>query len=315
MSQFSAALENSSSFQITTPMVRELHDRITHWTWCGLNGGVIIGEARSGKTFAIRALADHITSRAGQKIPVVRCSYGELDRKTIREAFSKTAKALGCQFKERATSDTLSEMIIKKLAEMAIINESRKVILIIDEAQFLRVEQLNAFAQIYNELFEAGVNCVIFFVANEDRFAPLAKELMKQENSYLRERFFVNVHNFYGIRNAAELKKCLGEFDKYIVDIQNGMSATQKFCPHLYEQGWRISSLSGQYWTHYCEQYKKPLKQKSLRMNQFIRATNILLMDYLPECKDSDDTVYMEAAIIKSLEAACITPDLVKYAK
>jgi hypothetical protein len=45
-------------------------------------------------------------------------------------------------------------------------------------------------------------------------------------------------------------------------------------------------------------------------MNQFIRSTNLLLMDYLPLCHDPEDTAMMEACIIKSLGAAGIEPAL-----
>ncbi|MBB3060055.1 ATP-binding protein [Microbulbifer rhizosphaerae] len=310
---YSSVLANASSFYISTPMLRDLHQCITQWTWCGMTGGVIVGEARCGKSFAIRALSDHILSRTGQRIPIFRISYGKRDKKTIREVYSKTAKALGYKVKLRDTSEELSEMICTKLAEAAESNDTKKVILIIDETQYLTIDQLTVFAEIYNTLEEVKANCVIFFVANEDTFSPLVKKLHEKENSYIMERFFTHTHHQYGIRNSQELKLCLKEFDQYIVDIENNISATQAFCPHLYDQGWRLIDLAKPYWQHYCEGYKIPLQHKSWRMNQFIRSTNVLLMDYLPRCKNSNDHSYIEAAIVKSLEAAAITPDLVKY--
>lgn len=56
--------------------------------------------------------------------------------------------------------------------------------------------------------------------------------------------------------------------------------------------------------------YGIPLGHKAWGMNQFIRSTNLLLMDYRPFCHDPEDTAMMEACIIKSLGAAGIEPAL-----
>lgn len=312
MNTSSILLENASQFYIETPMVKALHERITQWTWCGLTGGVVVGDARLGKTVAFLALSDSIDSRKGQKIPIFKITYGKRDLKTIRTVFAKVARALGFTFKDRTGADDLSEMICIRLAEAAMMNDTHQVILLVDEAQLLSIDQLSVFADIYNELFDMHVNLVVFFIANKDQFKPLSEKLLQKDNTYLRERFFNNLYEFHGLRNVDEVRACLDAYDNYMMDSERRVSATKHYCTVLYYSGWRLSHIADLYWNIYCEQYKIPLNHSSWGMNLFIRTTNILLMDYLSHCPIFYNQSYIEGCIIKSMEAAGITPTLIE---
>lgn len=305
-------IENLSSLYITTPMIENLHQRITQWTWCGAIGGCVIGEARSGKTFAVRSLANYIESRLGEKIPVLKIAYGHRDKKTVRGAFFKIALSLYGKVKKSNTSDDLSEMICEKLLDVASGNRTKQVILLVDEAQFLTIEQFSCFAEIHNMLVELNTNCLFLFVVNEDNFLSIAQQLQLSENSYITERFFTNIYHFYGIRSAQELKVCLEAYEDLIVDKDKPTTLMEKYHPKLHQSGWRLSSISDTYWFYFCERYKNPYKLKSFRMNQFARATNILILDYLPNIGGIGTETLIEAAVIKSLESASIIPDMIK---
>lgn len=303
-------LDNASEFFIMTPMVKALHDTLKQWTWCGLTGGVIVGEARGGKSKSIISLNDAIPSREGGSIPVFKISIGERDKKTVREVHARIARKLGFAVRARDSADDLAFNIKTCLMEVALTNEARQVILIIDEAQFLTFDQLPAFAEIYNDLFDAHFNCIIFFIANADLFVPLAEQILREENTYIRERFFNHIHTFYGVRNVNELKACLRQYDKYIVVPEDKVTATEYYCPHLYRSGWRLAHIALPLWQHYREEYMKPLHHTSWRMSQMIRSVNILLMDYLPQYERHLDEDTLKAIIVRSLEAAAIRPNL-----
>jgi len=303
-------LEDASTFWIPTPMAQALANRVEAWVRCGHTGGLIIGEARLGKTKAVKALQHQLKNRSGQPIRVLYTHYGLRDVETIRAVFAKVARALDFEVK-RKTADVLLENIVIRLADAAQANDTRQVVLIVDEAQLLTIAQLNAFAEIYNDLVNLHINCSVFFIANQDQFHTLGKALLRAENRYLRERFFNNFDYFYGIRSEEELKACLHEYDSLIVSEASSICATEYFCPTLYHQGWRLANIAPLYWRHYRERYGIPLGLNSWGMAQFTRATNLLFMDYLPGCNDKTDQVLMEACVIKSLEGAGIAPSLV----
>lgn len=296
-------------------MVSALHRRIEEWTQCGHTGGLILGEARQGKTTAIRALSNGLVNRDNQTIPLFRLHFGRRDVISIRAVFSKIARSLGYLVRRHQTSDELQEQISMRLAEAALVNDDRKVVLIVDEAQMLAIQQFDAFSEIYNQLFDLRINFIVYFVANQDLFLPVAQALLGNEYKYLRERFFNNLTYYYGIREEAELRECLTGYDQYPVTDEGDMTATAFFCPSLYDQGWRMANLAPHYWKQYRNRYGIPLGQKAFSMNQFVRCTNLLLMDFLPMCDSPDNTPMIEACIIKSLEAGGIEPALAELCK
>lgn len=293
-------------------MVKRLHQRVIQWTWCGYTGGVIAGPSRCGKSTALRALDNSITTRDGEAIPLFRVTYGERDTRTIRSVFNKVARTLGYKVKTNHRSDDLLEMICLALADASIANRTRQVILVVDEAQILTIQQLSCFAEIYNVLYELRTNIVIIFAANSDQFQPLAEQLLQKKNTYLRERFFSQVYEFHGIQTEQELADCLRGYASYLMDDVDRITAWELYCPHLIKLGWTLDKIAPLYWRLYDELYREPLGQTSWPMSQYVRATNILLMDYLSGMKDPEDTDYLEGCITNSLEAAGIRPSLAK---
>lgn len=304
-------LEDATGFWIPTPMATRLKNKIEAWIHCGYTGALVLGEARLGKTRALKALENQITDRNGHPIRIFYTHYGQRDVQSIRAVFAQLARRLDYKVK-RQTSDALLEDVALRLSEAAATNQTRRVALVIDEAQLLSIEQLDAFADLYNELCTLNVNCSMFFVANRDQFGPMLRALLRKENLYLTERFFIDVENFYGIRSEKELKACLDGYDRFVVTHSPKAVATEYFCPTLYEQGWRLADIAPIYWRRFREDYAIPERMNSWGMAKFTRATNLLLMDYLPSCTDKEDRVSLEACVIRSLEGACTTSKLVR---
>lgn len=306
-------LDNASDFFIMTPMIKTVHATLKQWTWCGLTGGVIVGDSRNGKSMAMKSMSDTITSRNGEKIPVFRISIGRRDVKTIRSVFFRIAHTLGHNVKTRNSADELALLINIHLSDAATINSTRQVIMIIDEAQLLTVEQLSVFAEIYNDLFEIHTNGIFYFIADENEFPPMAKELLENKNKYLRERFFNHVHRFYGLQNVNNVKACLKKYDQFCINEEQNITATEYYCPNLYQSGWRLTDIANPLWQLYYEHYMIPLNHTSWNMSQFVRTTNTLLMDYLPRYQNEITPEITEGIIIRCMEAANIRPSIKQF--
>ena len=308
-------LENDSDFCILTPMIKRVSDTLKQWIWCGLTGGVIVGDSRNGKSMAIRNLSDTIMSRYGEKIPVFRISIGDRDVKTIRSVFFRIAHTLGQKVKKTDSADELALLVNMHLTDAAMLNGTRQVILIIDEAQKLTLAQFSAFAEIYNDLNDAHTHCKIFFIADENEFPRIAKLLLLPKNKYLRERFFNHIYRFYGLQNVADVRVCLAGYDQFIMDEKNGNTATDYYCPVLYQSGWRLTEIAEPLWQIYTEEYMRPLNHTSWNMDQFVRTVNTLLMDYLPRYQEQLNQEITEGIILRSLEAAKIKSSIEEFAE
>lgn len=295
---------------IQTPMMQSLHNTIKHWTWCGFTGGLIVGEARLGKSWAIKQLTDYIYSSDGEPIRVFRVSFGRKDKNTVREVYKKLARRVGkSDIKQTDTSDDLQDFLLHALSEASLSNAKRKVVLTVDEVQELTLEQIGVFAELYNELDEIEVSLVVYSIANTQKFQKLAEQLLSDENRYLMERFFYQVHQFYGIRSCEELKRCLENYDKLAMRNQSGTSIVEYLCPKMTNSGYQLADLAQHIWQIYDENYAKPLGLTSWGMTYFARALSIMLMDYLPTYWDDSQDV-IDEIIDKSLKASGIEPSL-----
>lgn len=273
-------LYNPTEFYMATPMSQALQKMIQSWLWGGFNGGVVIGESRTGKSRALRELSSSIPSRTLQPIPIHRVVFGERDKKTIREAWMKIAKSTGLSsISQRTSAEALSSQVAFYLTEAALDNDTHQVIMIADEIQFLSINQLSVFAELHNMLDDAKINSLFVFVANQDMFAPMVAELRKKENTYIRERFFNNAYQFYGIRTIEELKSCLAILDG---GDSTEKSITQTILPDAYEEGFKLADSTDMIWEAYCEDYAKYGSSNSWGMEYFTRFVKVLLLDYLP---------------------------------
>jgi hypothetical protein len=301
---------DASDVFIQTPMVRSLHNTLSRWVWCNFTGGLIVGDARLGKSWATRALGDTAMSAEGEPVRLFHIGFGPRDQSTIRAVYARVARAIGHDRITNATrADELQAYLFHAFAEAALSNQRRQVILLVDEAQELTVEQLGAFAEIFNDQDRVKNRLMVVFIANTQKFTPLAKQLLEVDNQYLRERFFHNIHHFYGIRSLAELKQCLTFFDHHWLNADNTQSIVDHYCPEMRAEGMSLADLSELCWEIYDERYAKPLQLQSWGMTYFQRAISILLMDYLAHYWRNDEATH-RALIEKSIAASGIVPNL-----
>ena len=298
-----------SELMIPTPMTTELHAVLKQWAWCGFTGGAIVGNARIGKTEAVRQLSDFIPDRNGDPISICRVSYSQRDKNTIRSVFYRIARTIGRRVTRPMTADDILSDLLMYFSDIAISNHKRKVILMIDEAQELAIEQLFAFAELFNELEEISVHLIVIFVANKDRFSPLAKQLLKDENRFIRERFFNYIYVFHGIRSADELRTCLMYYDTTTVDPSDTRTWLQYYCPGTSSAGFRMIDIADTLWDLWCSDYANRFGYDSWGMTYFNRTISIILRDYFPQYWSKDPDVIRDI-LVKSLEAAGNEPTL-----
>lgn len=303
-------MENDiSQIKIKTPMVEALHATLVQWILCFFTGGLIVGDARLGKTEAIRLLTDFIRDHDGDPIPIFRVSYGLRDKNTIRAVYDRIARSLKKPTRKSMTADDLLGDLLMHFADASVANRNRRVVLIIDEAQELLVDQLFAFVELFNELEELGVKLSVFFVANKDRFTPLANQLLKTENRFIRERFFNYIYVFQGIRSLEELRTCLSYYDQESIDTSDSRTWMQYYCPRAVNAGFRLSDISENLWDLWNKDFANHFGYESWGMTYFIRTIAIVLRDYFPGYW-SCDVDRIQEILEKSLAAAGNEPTL-----
>jgi Cdc6-like AAA superfamily ATPase len=216
-------------FIVKTPMMEGLLNQIFGWISNGYTGGIVLGETRIGKSVAIEHIKSNLTNRAKEPIPVVNMTVSKRDVKTITSIFRNICYAIGKPIKSRSNSDTLANEIIHYLGELSLTNQTRQVVLIVDEMQRLSLHQFEAFAELYDKLSTIGANLMVVFVGNKSDSSPTIKSIKSEKYALISGRFFNHRTKYDGIRNVKEVRQILMQFDSHIFEENGDKTATEFF--------------------------------------------------------------------------------------
>lgn len=292
---------NPTELFIHTPMLEQLEKQLHHWLRTGLTGGLVLGNYRIGKTRAIEYISKRLFNRKGEEIHADRMTIAQRDVCTVKSIFRNLCFALDMPINDRTNSDEMASCLTHYFGEKALQNSTKQVVLIVDEMQRLKVNQLNAFAELYDNLAKLKLNMSVFFVGNAGSSKPLLEAISDDRYELLRGRFFTHVYDYCGIRNKNDVGHCLKEFDRLF---------TKHFLHDDFKKGWRLASLDKTIWSIFETDFRRPLKLKSWAMQYFISTIRILLVDYLPRY-DIYDQEALEEMITASIDASGIRSNLV----
>ena len=262
-------------------MIKDLKTKINAWLWNGCCGAYIPGPNRAGKSEMIQLLSTELENRIGESIPAFSVSVSLRDVKTIASVFRNLCYSLELDIKKRISADEMSNLVFNYLAEAALANSTRQVVLFVDEMQFLNLMQINAFAELFNRLKRQDINLSIFFVGNTSEAEPLIRRIENGRNELLRGRFFLHQAPFQGITNKGQLIACLNTYDDKVIEPYK-TTCTQYFLPRKYADGWRLTTVADHYWKA-ISKIRDENGQGSFPMQYFAIATRILLADLLPK--------------------------------
>ena len=269
-------------FYLNTLKIKSLKETILSWIWTGAMGGMIIGYSRTGKSTAIDGLCDQIIWRNGKQIPCVCFRMGDRDVKNITTIFRGLCFKRNLRTKTRLNTDEFANNIIINLAELCHEARSKRIIIFVDEMQFLRPRQFNAFAEIHAGLKDLKVLASVIFIGNDPDCIQLYKQITDTERyRHIFGRFFTRKTRFEGITSREEVEHCLTQYDT-LQYPENGPTYTQYFLDDAKRKKWRLASISLDVWSEYND-YVKGANITSWGMQYFTATVRVLLCDTLRE--------------------------------
>jgi hypothetical protein len=274
---FEHPLFDPFGYRIDSLQIQKLHKEVHRWLWNGATGGYVQGRSRVGKTTAIEYLSKRIRLRNGQLLPTRIISIAKRDKYTIASVFRNLMNALDLEVKTRDTADTMREIIVHALIDEASSQNSKSILLFVDEMQRLAPMQFNAFAELHDYMRLYGVHLSIIFVANQQESNHLVELTENEDYAHIRGRFFLRSTVFSGIKTVEEVEFCLKQYDSVTSEDQSE-SFTQYFLPKAFESGWRLSLLAKPLWQIYKQ---RDTIENEWGMMNFVASVNTLLVDYL----------------------------------
>lgn len=227
-------------YKIPTASILEFMDVITEWINNCKPGGIVMGQQRHGKSSAIEYITKNLASELGRPVSVFSFECIKHQKESENRFFEDMlikikhkATSTGSPSKKRAR---LVEYIIEKTQA-----EKGYLVIIMDEAQKMKVEYYESLADLYNEIVSAGFT-PLFILVGQPELINMKSSLRSAGKSQIIGRFMLSEHHFHGLTDLDAIKGATQAYDTQTeYPEKSGCSYSRYFFPEAYEHGWRLS--------------------------------------------------------------------------
>lgn len=297
-------ITNPIFFRLLTPSVRALSDHLQLWIESGITGGIVVGEARIGKSTALQLIKERIEDQSLTNISTILTSVPYNKSKGIRSLYQEILKDLNPSASVRGTESELKFDIIHACTDrIAQFDYNMDIVFLIDEAQNASTQQLSGLAMLQDAFVKLGIAAYFFLIANKSQIKPLYKAISHHPGSHdhLMGRFFLQAYEFKTIQTIKDLRAVLKLFDKtkYMGDEKS--TITTHYLPEAKKLNWKLENISGLLWEGFIN--LKPAGVLHWKMKYLIGTLAPLLVDYLPQygIKSLDDEMIRECVYASSI--------------
>lgn len=271
---FEASLEDhpitTQEYAVYTPPMDSIIETIGNWIDQRVTGGYIYGPSRFGKSRTVKwHVRAELETRFHGKLPLVVWLRKDTQLMSETEFWNMLLIAAKYEFidpvkpkKKQAARFLFSEHLIT----LASSSRCNYVVLIIDEAQRLSVNELIWLLGLQNELDDRGVRLTTVQVGSHE-LGYVPNYLSRIGYAHVTARFFSQDSAFHGLRDVEELKYVLRGYD---VDSEwpkkSKMSFLQFFAPAAFADGCRLENHASGLWNAFAD-----LRPKELTMGKMAR--------------------------------------------
>jgi len=229
-------------YLVGTNQIEQMGDKVKNWLENRTPGGIIYGRPRLGKTSAIKYLKLELTATYGAGLPVFMNICHK--HKTPNEGtfFEELLKSVGHGFVFNGHANIKRERLIKFLIERTDASKGNRLVLFMDEAQFMYEIEYQWLIDINNELDRYNIFTTVILVGQEELTHQRSAFLAAKKDQIIG-RFMVHVYNFEGVKNANDIRTCLiGYDDQAKYPAGTDWTFTRFFFPDLFEEGFRLQN-------------------------------------------------------------------------
>lgn len=262
---------------VWTPEIDRMGYVLVRWIRMGLPGGAIYGQQRTGKTRACVYLARNLSTILGYSVAIVIWTMPErLDAKpNEREFYQEITLQSGCPRVAGKDIAMLRRRCHSHLVELANKAGSKRLVVIIDEAQNLTQAQYGYLIFCFNALEKLNVQ-PFFLMIGQPELQNASSNWAEGSGLQVLGRFFARRHVYRAVHRD-EIKDVLDAFD----EIPDGEDrpALQRVFPDAYANGWRLKHLASAYEEAVDLMMTKHNIEAGLRIPmQYLRASLLSLL-------------------------------------
>lgn len=198
---------------VWTPEIDRLCATVARWVRMDLPGGTVYGQQRNGKTRAAQYLASAIGSVLGYSMAVLHWIIPEQleSKQTEREFVQEMIQQSGCMRVAGRDLAILRRRCHAHLVDLAKAAGSKRLIVIIDEAQNLTRSQYGYLIYCFNALEQLGI-FPFFLLIGQPELRNVPESWREASGMQVLGRFFAREHIYRGV-HSAEIEAVLQAFD------------------------------------------------------------------------------------------------------
>lgn len=293
------------NYTVMTPMIVRLIENIKGWISKRTPGAIIYGAPRIGKTQGIKFAMNYFT----EKEDIPHYYYSAISDNTPSLARFATGLLFAVEhpnFNKGGNAQLKLLQVIQQITTDVAMTEQNRVMLVIDEAHNLTVQQYGWLITIYNELKNRGVELITLLVSQN--------ELKANRESYktmgqlqIIGRFMVDTFDFHGLRpKEGDIEFLLSVYDNQTeFPSGSGISYTESFYDQLYNlENFSLADYSDNLYKaiHNIHDDYGLGRVSELPLNTFIPIVEYVLVEFGEEGQNTDELTvnHWQEAIIET---------------
>lgn len=278
----------AGGYQFPTPSVDYAFTQLVDAITSGLTGIAWVAFPRYGKTSAVEIFKKMLKSTYPEMVVI---SFIAKSHKSPNEIlfYSELLNAAALASPPGRNKDDYLKRLTRSLCTCAASSRSRRVILLIDEAQKLKQDDYAWLIDVSNELRNLHVSLTVALFAQPVLVSQ--REIFRQTGmEEIIGRFMVTVENFEGTKNANELEKIMYFYDDPVVTeypVGSRCSCTEFFLPYAYRNGWRLHKHAQIFWNAF-QSVANGIGENTEKMNIGMNWIKIATQNILISQMESD---------------------------
>lgn len=264
---------------IPTPSIDEFYKETIQCIRMRMPGKITYSLPRWGKTWAIRYCMNAIKMEFGS-VPVYLLLCQSKKHASESAFFSLMLQCVGHAGAFSGKNEAKRYKLTQKMVEAARKSKRDFIVLFLDEAQCLQLDEYQWLRDIYNDLMNEGV-CLVTFLVGQHQLVSMKTTFQKAGQTQIIGRFMTDEMQFSGLVSAEDFATCLHAYDNAAFPENSDWTYTRFFFPIAYQCGLRLEHSAALLFDLFSEAHKKirPGTKIDIPMAYFSRTVEMALVD------------------------------------
>lgn len=255
---------------LVTEPIKELYQITRHILLVRESSCCFTGQSGVGKTRAL-ILLEHMLHERMPELVVVRHNSWNQQVPSIRAFFKHFLTAVGHPELRGETFD-LRHRLVCRLIDLARTYQSPFVVLLIDEANAMKLEDFLFLKDIYNDLDDENVQLVTIMMGQDPDFSDVIAMLREKGRSDLISRFARRRQPFRPFSKIDDVAGIFKQYDTAIWPADSNQTWTQFFLPAAWEAGFRLEKQTSAFFDALQECSSHSVQKVGFPARQFFTA-------------------------------------------